>query len=327
MTGNVPLSVRKFIQACLSIALALLAAVRLEAGDNPQGEIASPPHRDEIWTISSRQVAFDDERSPRLSYWQYCHQTGQWTPSSHEAFLASDDPALPNCFFVHGNRVNHDEAFQIGWRAYERIRSQAPPRRRFRFVIWTWPSTQIPGLLKDLRLKAQRAEAHAYYLAWLLDQMHPQTRVSLVGYSYGARLIASSLHLLGGGRSAGRALVSRLHPDRRPVRAVLMAGALDNNALLPHARNGLALTQVDRMLVLTNPADEVLKYYRLLYGLGSKVQALGAAGVAGLQSLANQSKVAHWNVSRLVGSEHDWSRYLYSPAIASRIERHALYAE
>jgi hypothetical protein len=280
-----------------------------------------------VWTISSRQTPCGDADAPRLSYWRLHPQSNEWTPSTHEAFLAADDPAVPSCFFVHGNRVSHGESFDIGWRAYKRFRAHAPPERRFRFVIWSWPSTRIQGQIKDVRVKARQSEAHAIYLAWLLDQMHPQTQVSLVGYSYGARLIAGSLHILGGGRSAGRGLATRVHPQRLPLRAVLMAGALDSNALLPHARNGLALTQVDRMLVLTNPADEVLKYYRLLYGLGGKMQALGAAGAAGLRSLGDRAKVAHWNVSRFVGSDHDWARYLYSPVIVERIDDYALYLE
>jgi hypothetical protein len=330
MTGNVALLIRIGLRSLLATAW-LLWLSSLAHGAATSEAVSQPtplaPALDEVWTISSRQVGCGEDDCSRLSYWRFCHETHEWLPSSHEAFLASDDPLTPSCFFVHGNRVGHGEAFDIGWRAYQRLRAQAPPARRFRFVIWSWPSTRIQGQIKDVRTKARQSEAHAYYLAWLLDQIDPRTPVSLVGYSYGARLVAGSLHILGGGTSAGRTLATRVHPDRSPVRAVLLAGALDSNALLPRARNGLALTQVERMLVLTNPADEVLKYYRLLYGLGSKIQALGAAGAAGLSSLGTPGKVVHWNVSRLVGPDHDWTRYLYSPAIVSRMESFALYLE
>lgn len=282
-----------------------------------------------IWTISSRNACWTGgELQPRLGYWYFDHVAGCWTPSTLEAFLASDEPGVPTCFFVHGNRVSRNEAFYVGWRAYQRLAAQASPEQPFRFVIWSWPSSRIHGQLKDARAKAYQSDAHAVYLAWLMDQMDPQVPVSLLGYSYGARLITGSLHILGGGRLIGRALPARLHPDRLPARVVLMAGALDNYSLKPYARNGLALTQVERMLVMTNPADEVLRYYRLLYGLHGRTQALGYTGAAGLGLLgSSQSKVTHWNVARYVGPDHELNRYLYSPSVIAGMASYALYGD
>lgn len=283
--------------------------------------------QDDVWTISSREAGGDFDTAPRLTYWRYDHSQQRWTPADHAAFLAGDDPQTPTCVYVHGNRVDSHEAIDIGWQAYRNIKSQTPPGKRFRFVIWSWPSAQIPGPLVDVRVKAARCERHALYLAWLVDQMQPTSRVCLIGYSFGARMVAGSLHLLGGGQLAGRSLEAPINSSRQPLRAVLMAAAVDSQALLPNARNGRALAQVDRMLIMTNPTDDVLRHYRLLYGLGSKVRALGFAGAAGYESSPKSAKVTHWNVSRFVGAAHDCSRYLTSPAIISGMTGYALFLE
>jgi hypothetical protein len=293
--------------------------------------VADTPHAGlspgQLWCISSRRAAWGaDESIPTLDYWRYNPSQRAWAASGLEEFLAADDPHVPTCIFVHGNRIGRDEAFDIGWRAYCSFAAHALHGARFRFVVWTWPSDPIPGLLKDIRVKAARAEAHAVYLAWLVDQMNPRVPVSLLGYSFGARLTAGSLHLLGGGTLGGRQLAVRTHPDRLPLRAVLMAGALDNSALLPQSHNGRALSQVDRMLVMINPADKALRFYRLLYGLQAHKAAIGATGAAGLDGIAQTGKVSHWNVARWVGPEHDWTRYLLTPAIVSGMRQYWLYA-
>ena len=46
-----------------------------------------------------------------------------------------------------------------------------------------------------------------------------------------------------------------------------MAGALDNSSLAPRGRNGRAISQVERMLIMINPRDSVLNHYPLLGGL------------------------------------------------------------
>ena len=174
----------------------------------------------------------------------------------------------------------------------------------------------------DVRHKACVSDRHAWHLAWLVDQMHPRGALSLIGYSYGARLVCGSLHLLGGGRLAGHALDQRVHPARLPLRAVLLAGALDSHALMPHGRNHRALSQVERMLVTVNSRDPVLLHYPLLAGLFQKgPPALGYTGFFP-ESLGDDCfKVAQWNVGPYVGKEHDWERYLDSPAIVSRLRR------
>jgi hypothetical protein len=275
----------------------------------------------QVWVISSRAACgIVPGSGPRLSAWRYDRAAGRWAGSDVDSFLASGSPDVPTVFFVHGYRISHNEAFRTGWMAFQRFSAQVPSDQPLRFVVWSWPSAQVQGILADMRSKACQCDLHAYYLAWLLDRIDPREPVSLIGYSLGSRLIAGALHLLGGGRLAGRSLTQRANPARPPMRAVLMAGALDAHSFAPHGRNGRALAAVKQMLVMVNPADYVLRFYGLLYGLGGGPDAVGYVGAAG----ADDRKLKHWNVSRYVGEEHGCESYLFHPAIMAGLKNYIL---
>jgi hypothetical protein len=286
--------------------------------------IALPPNQ--IWLISTRSATYRPGGDMRLKYWRY--HRGRWVVSSRWQFLASNEPQLPTCFFVHGNRVTFRESSTNGWSAYRRMAAQAGPRQRFRFVIWSWPSERIRGPLRDVKAKARVADNHAVYLAWLIDQIEPSTQVSFLGYSYGARVVTGALHTLGGGQINGRRLVYRVHRQRTPMRAVLMAAALDNSWLTPRQRHGMAMSQVERLLVMKNPMDRALRAYHFLYGLLRGPAALGYTGLSGIGHLGpHRNKVTQMNVSNWVGTAHDWTRYMNSPVLVRRMRPFALFED
>jgi hypothetical protein len=311
-----------------------LAAARLGAATGQEGRALFPKEdaplqgQRTLWAISSRHAGSAISPQPALEYWRHDPRVRGWTAAGPDEFLAEDSPGVVTLFYVHGNRINHREALYDGERVFQQVCSCTPASQPLRLVIWSWPSTQVEGPLKDVRYKACVSDAHAWHLAWLVDRMRPDVPVSLVGYSFGARLVGGTLHLLGGGRLAGHALLERVHPQRLPLRAVFMAGALDSHALLPNGRNHRALSQVERMLVLVNPRDPVLHHYPLLAGIFRKgPPALGYTGFFSRCLGGECEKIAQWNVSSYVGKNHDWQRYLYSPAIVSRLQRLALFAE
>ncbi len=201
----------------------------------------------------------------------------------------------------------------------------APAGKRFRLIAVSWPSDRIGHHQRpDVQIKAQRSESHGFYLAWLLDQIHPDVPVTLFGDSFGPRMIAASLHYLAGGSIHGQCLSQRTHSLRRPVRAVLMSAALDSHWLSPGQRYGLALTQVEHMLVTVNPADQVLRWYPRMYRLLPKGDnALGYVGVPCDPSLGQHAgKIVELNVSGIVGSTHSWRVYEGSPRIMQQIAPH-----
>jgi hypothetical protein len=301
----------------LAAALLLIASAAQAGSAIPASHA---PH--DLWTISSRGCGSPGcEVVPRLSYWHFDAGSCRWLPASHDEFIATAGPDMPTCFFVHGNRISHSMAFYVGWQAYQGLAQQWPADRPLRFVIWSWPSTQIRGQLKDIRYKAYVSDAHGWHLAWLLDQMNPATQASLVGYSYGSRLVTDALHILGGGQVVGRSLPGLVHPEPSHHRAILMAGALDAYSLAPRGRNCLALAQVDEVLVLVNPCDSVLQHYPKLPGiLRQGPPAMGYVGATGLRYAGpDAAKVQQWGITHLVGDQHDYNRYLNSPTIMARV--------
>jgi hypothetical protein len=161
----------------------------------------------------------------------------------------------------------------------------------------------------------------SYYLAECLRSIERQVPVSLIGYSFGARIITGALHLLAGGEVAGRSLPKRLaqaekgKPAEMTRRAVLVAAALDADWLLPGRRNGLALSQVNRLLITRNPCDRVLRWYPLMYGCRGP-EAMGRVGPRCWCCAENVEVV---NVSCAVGRAHDWASYLRAPGLRNRL--------
>jgi len=285
------------------------------------GAAAADPAPEQVWLISTRNAPWccppAGEDVP-LEYWQLGPDC-QWIAADREAFLATDDPAVPTSVYIHGNRADRRTAIRQGWKIYRQLEAQAAGRP-FRFVIWSWPADRLRGgNRRDTRVKASRSDVQGYYLAGWLGQLDPDVPVCLVGYSFGARAITAALHILAGGQVAGRSLPEGHVVERAPVRAVLVAAAMDSGWLLPGHRNGLALSRLDRVLVLLNCSDPVLKFYPLMYGLGGP-QALGRAGPACPGRLGDEAeKIELLDVTCSVGRNHDWDCYVRSPALRAHL--------
>src|SRR5262249_36994004 len=125
-----------------------------------------------------------------------------WQQSDLQTFLTFD-PTVPTVIFVHGNQISPGDAKSEGLSVYRHMICYGNDSPPIRFVIFSWPSSKIPGLLRDVRVKAARTGPAGYDLAWLIDQLPEETPVSLVGFSFGARIITGGLHVLAGGSLGG----------------------------------------------------------------------------------------------------------------------------
>ena len=195
--------------------------------------------------------------------------------------------------------------------AYRQFTVGIPASQPVRFVIWSWPSDRIHGILKDVRAKAARTNTDCKYLAWTLHQLNPQTPVSLIGFSYGARIATGALHVLAGGSLDGFALAPATKP-RTPVRAVLTVAALHNYWLAEGHYHGRALEIVDSMLLVNNSCDMALKRYRFL-DRSRTAAALGYMGPAGWSP--HYGKIRIVDACRDVGKAHSWDPVSHVPAI------------
>lgn len=282
--------------------------------------------RREFWIVNTRHAPLCkglDKGLDKITYWK-CERGRGWVRHSLDEFLAAVEPSLPTTFYVHGNTLDNEQAIQGARQVYDRIGRGVPS---FRLVLWSWPAEHIKGMsaIDNILVKARRCESQGYYLAWLVDRLDPQVPISLAGHSFGARTVTAALQGLAADRIAGYELPERKYQGRRPMQAALVAAAMDNTLLLPGYRHGLALTQVDRMLITKNPQDRSLRLFSLLSETG--VDALGTTGIPGLARLPDRNKVRQLVPSRWVGKAHRWSRYTNSPGAAASLRPYFFYQD
>jgi esterase/lipase superfamily enzyme len=234
---------------------------------------------------------------------------------------------VPTAIFIHGNRVDADDAIEEAWCLYQRMKQQACGRP-FRFVVWSWPADRIVRRNRpDVQIKACYSDAQGYYLARSLREMPPGAPVTLIGHSFGARAILGALHLMAGGQVAGRALPgaaagpAQHEPPR--IRAVLAAAAVDADALLPCHAYGLALSQAERILVTENGRERALKWYPRMYGRRGP-EAMGYVGPLCCPR-AGCDKLEVVNVACSVGRAHSWYRYQAAPEVVQRLGWYTLF--
>ncbi len=272
--------------------------------------------QDSLWMISTRHLGCPDPQNPGLADFRTSQYDGyQWQESDFPTF--QHDRRDLTVFFVHGNRVDGTEVYQRGLDAYLGLTRGLDDPRSIRFVVWSWPSTQIRGPRRDVLVKAARTNADAYYLATVLAGL-PETELSLFGFSFGARIVSGALHLVGGGRLCGYQLMAgealpALHP-----RIVLMAAAMHRSWWLPDGFHSQCPYVADKLLVQYNPCDPVLKLYPRI-DWRRRPQALGYTGFPWTGQLGpNADKLQQQNVCCQVGKTHDATRYFDSFEVMSR---------
>ena len=283
----------------------------------------------ELWIVSTRGLA-DAECGCELPPFTPCVERyicgSGWVVSSLEDLVADQGGTQSTAVFVHGNDTDADEAKALGKRLYDQLLATRCPVPATRLVVWSWPSERVLRRRRpDVQVKACRTNVEGYYLAQFLDQLPGETHASLGGFSYGARVVTGGLHLLGGGTLAGRQLADHQHPDRRATSTILLGAAMNNDWLLPGRRHERALSQVDRMVILTNPADGVLHFYPYLWGRGG-TEALGVTGIPGAGRLGpDVAKVEQINVRPELHCRHGWQYYTGSPTVMSLVRRELVY--
>lgn len=276
--------------------------------------------RDQVFLISTRAIGTDCSDQRMLSDLS-CEQLKQttdgpnWKPTDWRTVLPASSK-LPTLFYVHGNRVELGEDRREGLAVYQSFKAVSGFPGPVQFVIWSWPSGQIPGPIKDYLVKAQRTNPVSWQLAWLLDKFPEDARLALVGYSYGTRVVSGATHLLAGGQIETLALSPRLRPQRPPVRAGLLAAAYDADWLQPRELYSRAINQLDRLVICTNQFDPAMRFYHLSNGRG-RTHALGKTGVEQPWQLGRaMQRVSRVDFTQEVGRSHVIYDYLAAPSIA-----------
>ncbi len=267
---------------------------------------------DRIFLVSTRPVGCSTSIT-QLENQSYAAEriSKQWIKSEPNSLLNSLDPNTPTIVYVHGNQVDSTSARQRGMDVYRCLTRSACDDRPIQFVIFSWAASKVPGFLRDFREKASRTRPVAAQLAWVVNRIPEGAPVGILGYSYGARVSSGAAHLLAGGSMNGLRFCEK--SLTRPMRAVFLAAAEDACWIAPGNYHGLALYQLDSLLLTCNPKDPAMRFYKFVSKTG-KPTALGYAGPRGLSSDIS-SQVRTVNVSNSVGRSHDLYRYLNASGI------------
>lgn len=205
----------------------------------------------ELVLIDTRDAPSTNIAIEKIKYWAYDGK--EWGCVSRWETLTT----LPTTIFIHGNKTDKTQSIQTGYKIYQQLKKVFTDD--FQFIIWSWPSDTILGPRKDAKLKISYCDTQAYYLATYLQLTGDET--TLVGYSFGARIVAGAIQLVAGGEIAGRQLLIQ---DKRPRNLVLLAAAIDDQSFNPGHMYDL-VRDCANLVVTCNRYDPVLKLYPKMF--------------------------------------------------------------
>jgi len=274
---------------------------------------------DDVWVVSTRRLP-DISRLPanvtfgveRLVRDGAC---SRWMPSDLPSLL--DEPQRPLVVFIHGNRYESADAKSQGLLVARRLAACHPNASAARTVIFSWPSSREGHLLRDSRAKYERSMTEGHYLAWLLGQVEADRPVAIVAYSYGGLIALEALDNLITAEQSGR---SNLQPwlDRSArLHLVLVASAVQQDALAPCGQYRKVLRSVDRLTLLNNTRDQALRFFEFI------------DPDLGTEALGHEHMPSRWippgiefvqvDAAPIVGKSHRFPPYLESPSLRQRM--------
>ncbi|MEO0529338.1 MAG: hypothetical protein AAF266_02045 [Planctomycetota bacterium] len=311
-------AVHSLLRAGIPLVLFAVAATALAADCVRPG--------DRLLLISTRPVGCTTD-APRLAEGIHAaeYADGGWQTTPFDATVGSIDPTLPVIFYIHGNQIDSCEAPSRGRDVYRRLVRCAADDRPIQFVVFSWASGKVKGLLRDYREKAARTRPVAWQLAWVLDRLPAGSQVGLIGYSYGARVSSGAAHLLAGGSLSGLRYDGCTTCGVTSMRAVFMAAAYDAcwNSRRGYHRH--TLDKIDTLLATVNPRDPAMKYYKWVPSYGDP-PALGGVGPKGLDA-EQASRVRLKHVAGSVGRSHDLYDYLSTPGLMTSAWRRLTFSD
>jgi hypothetical protein len=239
---------------------------------------------------------------------------------SLESFLATE-ATMPTLFYAHGNYLDQPRAMKSFWQVYHKLRCCPGPKR---LVCWSWPAQRVYRGLRlgkmirdNLRIKVVYAEYQGYYLASLVRQMSLSRRVMLTGHSFGAIVVSTAAHWLGGGQLRGLTLAGGEPVEWPNLMIGLISGAFDNDALLPGYRYGQATVAVEKMLITRNRRDSALPIWKKISY--RDCQAIGITGLSANRLGQYRDKLCQLTMTSDVHRSHFLGPHLNSTRLMSAL--------
>ncbi len=316
-----------------------MEAESIEALAEPSVETPSrwnwAPHRREAlppnyWIISFRNCPQSGSpcSADQCTEYHYFGPSGVTGRRPPEEFYASLRADIPVCMMVHGSLVRWEQMRDEGHQTYEWLK-RAAPDTPFQMVFVTWPSERLilPVPPVDFSLLGMQSSYNGLYLSRVLSKIPSDISVSMIGHSHGARLVASGLHLVGGGELNGFRLKPRQTPWPR-LRAVMAAAAFDHHWLDPNERYSHAFVNTESLLNFRNRDDFALRMYPVRLPLGR--ESLGRVGFSwGDQRVLgpNYDKVRDVEVTSVLGLRHIWPWFYNQPQIGELLTPYLFFQD
>lgn len=313
-------------------SLALIATVAsIHPAELSAQTVCSPP-ASELWELSTRHLCcslgcISDPPRFEVHRWGDCRWEKRGLDEVfQDSAIAGERPLT--ILYVHGNWMERSNALQRVRIVdqYIRRRSTEP----YRLIMLSWPSQHDAGLVKEVRDNALCADLQSHYLGWVLRKLQQQgaSRISLLGFSFGARTVAGAIHLDAGGSVFQRILpASPPAPetatvvgepatlDYRPTyRVSLVAPAVDRNWLEPCGRYAQAMSRIEHLVNLYNSRDPILRRFRFIDNISRPI----AAGFAGLEAVSDppstqplhgHGRIEQYDCQQAIGGTHNELSY------------------
>jgi hypothetical protein len=224
--------------------------------------------RDEIWIVSARNCcsccgaeALDVKR---LS-------SGQWQSSSLDvlANCHQTNSALSTLMYVHGNQTDYEYGMSRGIQLYDNFVSRQKEVGPLRVVLWLWKSEkEQKRIYPDFRVKSQRAIEMGEIFKATLERFG-DSRMTLIGFSLGAQVIASALDSMEAERGKhacfrADSFMSQGCCASDQYRIALIAPALDPAYACSVADRTVCSTLAARTSVFYNRSDSTIKALRII---------------------------------------------------------------
>lgn len=262
--------------------------------------------RQDVWLVDSSSVRCGNGE-PDVGVLRYYRlEERRWIPSDAEEFIATQDAEIPLIVYSPGYTTTRKDITEIGMKLVSLYARKAACRT----VFWKWPSEKNGcRLVPDIRAKIGLAADNAKFLAAFLHGLAPDSKVCLIGFSFGNRIVLDAVEKLAAGEDGNLTL-----------HLVLAGAATDQGSLAPGGRHASVPGFCDKILVLYNPDDAKLNFYRFLYGKQARPEALGRLGPP-MNRLRpeDRSHVEAVNINRYVGSEHLTVQHIMTPSFRNRI--------
>lgn len=296
--------------------LALLAACLVLCVSGMGAAFAQDvPAADDVWIVNSHAASWTRPTDAQYAKITYSHLAdNRWQPRDAAAFADTLRQGVPVVIYVPGYTTTSCDLTSIGMSMVRRY----GPDRTARTVFWSWPSERVTGgLAQDIRAKIPVTTANAEYLARFIRTLPADTKVSVVAFSFGARVACDAVEKLKDER-----------PEGLRLRLVLMGAATDCHWLGEKYRHADVPKIAEKILVLYNPDDRALRFYPRLYGGGRGPEALGACGPPRSLILPEfRDRVEGVNINGAVGVLHQTILHLGTSAFRNRQGTYLFFEE